>query len=131
MASIAEKTLTFLRCTGELLKRSQVEKTAAAQQREAVQAKIPAVVDALVAGERIYGHQKEAVAKALTDHGAALDLLADLAKHRNASEIPAIGTPSAGQTKSAAVNTGGRISNHDETEAGRRFRERLLGGATT
>jgi len=125
----APKVLAHLRMSNETAKRLQdnLEKQAAVA--TAVKAAVPTAVAALEANERIFGHQKEAVAEKLAaSHTACIELITDLAKHRNAAELDSIGMP-VGQEKSASVRhvTGAAIADQDETEAGQAFRDRLLG----
>jgi hypothetical protein len=125
----APKVLAHLQVSNEISKRLQdhLEKSAADQ--EAVKAAVPEAIDALESNERIFGHQKEAVAeKIASSHLACIELIRDLAKHRNAAELDAIGTP-VGQEKKASARpiTGAAIADQDETEAGQAFRSKLLG----
>jgi hypothetical protein len=126
----APKILAYLRVTNEANKRHQqlLEKLAA--EKVAAQNKAAEAVKACVDHERIFGHQKDAVLEKLaTSHPACLEFIRDLAAHRNAGELEAIGTL-VGQEKKASANvsTGAAVANFDETEAGRLFRERLTGG---
>jgi hypothetical protein len=129
MASqLMQNALRLARVTGELIKRAQLAKQAQEQQAASVASRVPATVEALLAGERIYPEQKEAVAKGLTNHGACLDMLAKLANHRNDSEV-ALGRTVQSQpaVKKASHVCGASVVDYDSTEAGRRFRDILLG----
>lgn len=128
--SQAPKMLAHLRLANETSRRYQdlLEKDAAAA--DVVKAEVPAAVEALVANERITGAQREAVAeKIATDHVACIQLIRDIAKHRNATELDAIGGPVRGAEKTASDNpiTGGLVADHDETEAGKAYRRMLTG----
>lgn len=116
------KILQLIQVTNELARRGQMTKQAA-------QAKIPAVLEALVQSGRIQGHQKEAVAYALQDHPGCLDLLIKLAFHRADAEGRRLGYPY--RTSDSVTSTvrycGSPIIDWDEVEAGRRFKELLLG----
>ena len=53
----------------------------------------------------------------------------DLAAHRNAVEVAAIGQPQAGQEKKAnTVLRGGASTDFNETESGKAFVDKLFGG---
>lgn len=124
-----QKVLAHLRVTNEAAKRFQdvLEKKAADE--ASVKSAVPEAIEALVANERIFGHQKEAVAeKIASSHVACIELIRDLAKHRNAAELDSIGKP-VGQEKQAKASpvTGAAIADHDETASGAAFRERLFG----
>ena len=125
----APKVLAHLRMSNETARRLQnhLEKQAAVD--AAVKTAVPVAIAALESNERIFGHQKEAVAEKLaTSHEACIELITSLAKHRNSAELDSIGTP-VGHTKSASDRavTGAAIADHDETESGQAFRDRLLG----
>jgi len=128
----APKVLAHLRASNEVSKRYQalLEKTAA--EKEAVKTAVDEAINALVSNERIFEHQKEAVIeKIASSHVACIELIRDLAKHRNAAELDSIGTPVGGQEKKASAtrHTGEHVANYDETESGQAFRQRLLGHA--
>lgn len=128
----AQKLVTYCQVTGELLKRAQALQEEKRAQDQIVKQRIPEVVEALVTNERIFPHQKEAVAKGCEDPGKVLELLRDVAAHRTANEVEKIGSAVAGnggQVKTASHSPlGSRVANWDETEAGQRYRQRLLGG---
>lgn len=63
---------------------------------------IPEAVKACVENERVESHQKEALAKALSNPVQAMELVIKLAAHRNAAEMSRLGTPVA--TKSASYD---------------------------
>lgn len=129
--SFARKVVTLCQVTGELLKRAQAYNAEKRAQIESVKQKIPAAVDSLVTNERIFPHQKEAVAKGCEDHAKVLELLRDVAAHRSAGEIEKIGSATnATVTKRASASgpLGSHVADWDETEAGQRYRQRLLGG---
>lgn len=124
-----QKLLAYMRVSNEANKRYQdlLEKTAAESQ--AVKVAAAQAVKSCVEHDRIFGHQKDTVMQKLAEsHPACLEFITDLAKHRNADEIGAIGV-TVGQEKSASARpiTGAPIYDHDETESGRLFRERLTG----
>lgn len=124
----AEKLFAFMRVANEGLKRYQdiLEKQSA--EKQAAKARAAEAVKACVDHERIFSHQKEAVMdKLASSHEACLEFIRDLAAHRNASELDSIGVPVGGEkTASVRVVTGAQVADYDETEAGRKFRERLL-----
>ena len=64
---------------------------------------IPAAVQACVEHERVEPHQKEALAKALSNPVQAMELVIKLAAHRNAAEMSRLGTPVAA-TKTAGYD---------------------------
>lgn len=80
----------------EVVSKSEAEKNARA-------ALIPQAVEALVAGERIDPKQREKAAQVLADPVETLKLLIKVAQHRNAQEQGHLGTPVAGQTKTAGA----------------------------
>jgi hypothetical protein len=125
-----QKLLAYLRLSNEANKRHQMLLDKIAAEKQAVDAATPQAVQACVEHDRIFGHQKEAVAQSLkTSHAKCLEFIAGLAKHRNANELDAIGTQ-LGNEKTASARprvTGARIADHDETDAGRKFREKLMG----
>jgi hypothetical protein len=126
-----QKQLYFARITGELLKRAQQQKEAKEAQDKAIQAIIPEVTKSLMDNERIFDHQQEKVASGLTNPVQALELLRDVARHRTESEVALLGLPVDGTEKRASAPqgaAGARIADFDETDSGRRFRERILGG---
>jgi hypothetical protein len=131
----AQKLVTFCQVTGELLKRAQAQQDEKRAQEEIVKQRIPEAVDALVTNERIFPHQKEAVAKGCEDPGKVLELLRDVAAHRTAGEVEKIGSAvegNGGQVKTGAAGQplGGRVANWDDTESGQRFRQRVMGGSS-
>lgn len=129
--SQAPKILAYLRVTDEANKRHQdlLEKLAA--ETGTVQSKAAEAVKACVEHDRIFAHQKDTVMNKLaSSHAACLEFIRDLAAHRNAAEISTIGTP-VGQEKKANARgltaTGASVASFDDTEAGQRFREKLMG----
>ena len=124
----AQHMLALVNVTNELLRRFQ-EKTAKQESlQQAIRERIPEVVDALVQHERIFEHEKEAAARSLEDPLEALRLLEKLAKHRTEKEAAALGEPYGSPTPTNTSRVlGSRVRNWDETEAGRAFREALLG----
>ena len=129
---VAQKTLASVLVSNEISKRAQAVLREKRARDEKLSTLIPEVVAALEKNERIYGHQKEAVAKALQDPAAGLELLRDVACHRNAGEVEAIGS-GVGNVKSASAKsnpyTGQKVADFDETDAGRAFRDRILGSS--
>jgi hypothetical protein len=125
----AEKLYAFMRVANEGLTRYQdlLEKQSA--EKAAAKVKAEEAVKACIDHERIFGHQKEAVMdKLAASHEACLEFIRDLAAHRSASELSSIGTPVGSEkTASARGATGAQVADFDETDAGRKFRERLLG----
>ena len=127
--TLAQKALLHLRVTNELLKRADARNAQLQQKQAAYAAKIPVTVEALLAGERIYDSEKQAVAKALEDPGQCMDLLAKLAYHRSPSEVATLGKSAADVASSSPTITpryvGEPVYDWDDTVAGRRFREIL------
>jgi hypothetical protein len=80
-------------------------------QTEKLASLIPAAVKACVENERIDSHQKEALAKALSNPVEAMELVIKLASHRNAAELSRLGTPvsavkTAGYDPSTSLTSG-------------------------
>lgn len=114
--------------TDELLKRAQAaQQTKQAGDNQASQL-IPALVDSLVKHERITPEMSEKVAKTLQTHTGALDVLSKVAEHRNAHELLAIGRPHKDTEKKAGEHLSSASPDHDETPAGRAFRDRIMNG---
>lgn len=63
------------------------------EQAEKLARLIPEAVKACVEHERVEAHQKEALAKALSNPVQAMELVIKLAAHRNAAEMSRLGTP--------------------------------------
>ena len=125
-----EKLLHYLRLTGELNKRAQQHNDEATKQAQAVSGKVPDAIQSMLDNERIFPHQKEAVAQAIAgSHAQCVELIRDLAKHRNASELETVGHPTGSPVKSAGIrNVGGPVRDFDETTAGQKFRQILMSG---
>ena len=126
----AQKVLAHLRVANEVSKRLQDRMEKEASDSAAISALIPDAVNALEKHERIFGHQKEAVAEGLQSHAACIELIRDLAAHRNSDELNAIGKQ-VGQEKKASAKgraVGSHIADWDETDAGAKFRQKLMGG---
>jgi len=130
--NLAEKVLCQTRVTAEILSRKETREKQASADKEAVDAAIPAAVQALLDNDRIEGHQKEAVAGGLASHLACIELIEKLACHRNATELMSIGTPGGGNGSDGAVKqasyTGAPVTNWDETPAGQKFKDVLYSG---
>ena len=128
MAHPAEKALQLARITSELMTRFQEREEKTAAEKTAAAELVPAAVAALIENERIFENQKDDVAtKLASSHSACIELIRDLAKHRNASELDAIGT----QVKTASETTryvGSPTGDHDERPSGQSFRNILMGG---
>jgi len=131
LTNFADKQLAYMRINNEICKRAQAKIADDRIKSAAIKEKIPVAVASLVKHERIFEHQKEAVARGCEDPLAVLDLLRDVAAHRNATEVSTLGSsvPGNGQTKTAqaVAPSGGRVADWDETEAGQRYRQRLTG----
>ena len=125
----AEKLFAFVRVANEGLKRYQdlLEKQSA--EKAAAKTLAGQAVKACLDHERIYDHQKDQVMdKLASSHVACLEFIRDLAAHQNAGEVVSIGTPVGSEkTASLRVVTGAQVADFDDTDAGRKFRERLLG----
>jgi hypothetical protein len=130
----AQKFIAYCQLTGEIMKRAQARFEEKRAQDEAIKQKIPEAVDALVTNERIFEHQKEAVAQGCEDPVKTLELLRDVAKHRTSEEVEKIGSAidgTGGQVSASPQQPlGGRVANWDDTESGQRFRQRLMGGSS-
>lgn len=126
----AQQLLQFVNISSEVMKRYQNNLQKQASQLQTVKEKLPELLQVMVDNERIAEHQKAAVAKAVEDPVQCMELMTALAKHRNSSEVRPMGTP-VGQTKASSAKTrpiGGRVTNWDDTDAGREFRQSLYGG---
>jgi hypothetical protein len=131
MNNLAEKVLCQTRVMAEILRRKEARVKEASAEKEAVAAVIPEAVQALLDNDRIEGHQKEAVANGLTSHLACVELVRDLARHRNAAELQSIGTPAGGGNGTAekrASFSGAPVTDWDQTEAGQKFTDILYSG---
>jgi hypothetical protein len=119
--------------SNEISKRHQVRLQEKVAQDTAVAAVIPSVIQALQDNERIYPHQAEKVAAAIVNPVQCLELLRDVACHKNASEIEKIGsetgTPAPGA--GASPHTGRQIADHNETPAGQSFSDAILGASAS
>lgn len=129
----AEKTLQLLRITNELSQRLQAQNSAAEKRAAALNYLIPEVVQSLVDNERIYQNQVEKVAAALKDPVAALELLRDVARHRNSVEDSRIGSPvesvKQGSAAGARYYGGAPVADWDERDSGRAFADAILGAS--
>lgn len=126
----APKVLAHLRASNEISRRFQAVLEKEAAETSAVRAALPAAMAALEDNDRIYGHQKQTVMEKLaSSHAACIELIRDLAKHRNAAELEAIGNPVHGTEKKASASplTGAAVADFDETASGAAFRQKLLG----
>jgi hypothetical protein len=127
---MAQKALELTRVCSEMLKRAQATKTAADAEKQAVADAVPAAVQSLVKHERIFENQADAVREKLaSSHLACIELIRDLAAHRNTAEI---GKPVGGQEKNASVEQrvrplGSPVVDYDQTESGRAFRDAIMG----
>ena len=130
-ATTAPKVLAHLRTANEISKRFQIRLEKDAADAEAVRSAVPAAIKALEANERIFSNQKESVSeKIASSHVACLELIRDLAAHRNAAELDSIGNQVTGQEKKASDGfraTGAGIADFDDTKAGDAYRRKLLG----
>lgn len=101
---IAQSVIDYIGYSDAALTKAAAVIDAQNAQHEKVAALIPSAVEACVENERVEPHQKEALAKALTDHAQAIELLTKLAAHRNSAELaPRLGTP-VGQQKAASYD---------------------------
>jgi len=127
-----DKLLQLARVTNEWMTRHQAREEKVAAEKQAVDALVPEAVEALIENERIFENQKSDVLEKLaSSHVACIELIRDLAKHRNASEIDQIGSQVAEKTASdhaAYPNVGAPISDHDDRPSGQAFRTILMGG---
>jgi len=106
--SLPNLVLEHMAITDAAMTKAAAAETAADALRTKIANAIPAVVDALVANQRIRPTEREKVASMLHSHEAALTLLTSLASHRNEAEtgIGRLGTPdNYGSTKQASSNS--------------------------
>ena len=130
MPKSAEKVLQLARVTSELINRSQSREEKAAADKAAVAALVPEAVDSLVSNERITENQKETVAeKIASSHVACIELIRDLAKHRNAGEVAEIGTHVKTASEHTSRSVGAPIGDHDDRPSGQIFRSMLEDGS--
>lgn len=131
--SLQSRTLQYVRITGELLKRAQQdaqEKQAAAV---ALAKPIQDAVAALSAIEYIQPDQTAKVAEALASSPlAAVELLRNFAQRVQTEKSASLGigvkSASAAAAEPAAIGpVDARITDFDQTQAGREFREGFLG----
>jgi hypothetical protein len=99
-----QKIIDYIGFSDAAMTKAAAIEAQVAAQKEAVAALIPAAVQSCIEHERIEPHQKEAFAKALTDHASAIELLTKLAAHRNTSETARLGTPTGAATKTAGYD---------------------------
>jgi hypothetical protein len=129
--ALAQKTLELTRVCSELLKRAQTAQEKAAHDKQAVDSAVSDAVAALIKHERIYENQGNAVReKIASSHVACVELIRDLAAHRNSAEAgQSIGKPmnKAASDKPRTRPLGSPVADYDELESGRVFREQLLG----
>jgi hypothetical protein len=129
-----QKLLNYALVANEISRRAQQQREEKQAMDSAVAEKIPEAVQALIDNERIYEHQSEKVADALQNPVSALELLRDVAAHRNPAEVSTIGAEVPGQTKTSSDKgnpyTGGSVASFDDLPSGQRFRELLLGSGT-
>ena len=128
---LAQKSLCLARVTGELLKRASVQQEKQAAEATAIEKILPAALDACIQHERIFENQRDDVMQKLaSSHSACIEFIRDLAAHKNAAEVAAIGQPQGGQVKKAGspILRGGASQDFDATESGKRFAEKLFGG---
>jgi hypothetical protein len=127
---LADKTLGLLSVTGEVLKRANAMHEEKQASVAAVGKLVPEVVQTLVDTGAIEPSQREKVASALANPSMALELLRDLAKMRNQEKQAALGevVPSGNNAPhNPRSNTvGAPITNHDDTAAGQKFRQRIM-----
>lgn len=128
---LSAKLLAYLRLSNEIAQRFQKQAEKRAAERAVAQAKLDEAVKACVAHERIFPEDAKAVTvKLASDDGgyvAALELIRDLAAHRNAAELATIGTVRTEKKASAPAPTSSRVIDYDDCDEGRAFRQRLLG----
>ncbi len=120
----AEKIVDFIGYSQAALQKAHQQLAEFKKTAAAVSAKIPQVVEALVANDRIDPSQREKAAQLLRDPETALEVLVEVAKHRNAEEAR-LGSPTQ-KTASAAPRAhaiGQRYAG--PSEADRRFLEKL------
>lgn len=100
--TLPEKVVDFIGYSSAALEKAAAHMQADEAQKQKIASMIPAVVDALVAGERITDDQRTKAAEALRDPVKVLEILTKTALHRNTAER-ALGQPVAGQTKTASA----------------------------
>ncbi len=127
---IRDTLLKFVMVSDEVLKRAQMFKKASTSTVKSASVKIPAAVEALVSGQRVHPHEREAVSKKLASHAGCLELITKLAFHQVAPEADKIGKPYGKQSSSQRGVTrlrGATPADWDETEAGQVFKQLLIG----
>lgn len=88
-----QKIVEMVTQTNHVVKTAAAVVTEAEKTAEAVKARIPACVKALVDNERIDAADAEKFAAALRDPVKAIELLCKVAGHRNTGEAQRLGTP--------------------------------------
>jgi hypothetical protein len=124
-----QKVVKLALVTSELMRRLQLRSQEKQASTDQLGKLIPVAVKALVDNGRIYPNQAEKVAEALRDQVQTVQLLGAVAKHRNGSEA-AIGTPTKTASEKPATSNrtpGAPIADYGETDAGKRFEQRILG----
>lgn len=101
--TFVQKVIDYIGYSDAALTKAAAVMQERAQQSEKLAALIPAAVKACVENERIEGHQKEALEKALHDPVRVMELVVKLAAHKNAAEMARLGTP-VGQQKVAGYD---------------------------
>lgn len=117
-----EKVVEIIQLANAALTRATQLEEKAATARKRIEELAPAVVKALIDGQRIEKGAADAVTKILYNPAQVLDLLAKVARHRNADEVSRLGNGFTEKTSSE----NGRSST--ASKAGERLLERLLGG---
>lgn len=124
-----QKILKLAMVTGELNRRIAHRGQAKVAAENTIASLAPVVAKTLVEYKRVDASEQEKVAQHLTDHSQALKYLDAVAKQVPAAAAPSsIGSPV--QDKVASANfqpVGARPGSFDETDAGRKFREGILG----
>lgn len=94
----------------------------------AVDVKLPHVLETLVVHGRITPEQKSAAAALIRNPDTVLDFIEALARHRTPTELSSsLGTPVSSGSGFKKVAVESTPIDWDETEAGRAFRQAILG----
>ena len=125
-----QKLMAYMRVSNELARRHQELLTKQAAVQASLEPLIDAAVESCVKHGRLLLEEKVAFAPTLRDHKTCLEVIRDLAAHRNTEEMATIGVPIPGVTKTASSRraVGAPIADMDQTAGGRRFREIVESG---
>jgi hypothetical protein len=100
--ALVQKIIDYIGYSDAAMTKAAADLKVRDEQQEKLARLIPAAVKACVDNERIEAHQKEALDAALRDPVRAMELVINLAAHKNAAEMSRLGTPVT--TKSAGYD---------------------------